>query len=85
MEGEITIGLWRLLVKSGPGDLNHQGEMKIKRMSHKRIKSPYAPYAPAASIKKVTNGEWCITVVNIVSENQLRLDYRIPVHSLAYE
>ena len=37
-----------------------------------------------ASIKKATNGE-CITLVNIVSENQSRLDYRMLVHSLAHE
>ena len=37
-----------------------------------------------ASIKKATNGEG-ITLVNIVSENQSRLDYRMLVHSLAHE
>ena len=36
------------------------------------------------SIKKATNGE-CITLVNIVSDNQSRLDYRMLVHSLAHE
>ena len=56
-------GLWSLLVKSGPGDLNRQEKMKIERASQKKIKSPYAA---AASIKKATIGE-CITL--IVSEN----------------
>ena len=37
-----------------------------------------------ASIKKATNGE-CITLVNSVSENQSRLDYRMLLHSLAHE
>ena len=37
-----------------------------------------------ASIKKATNGE-CIILVNSVSENQSRLDYRMLVHSLAHE
>ena len=74
-------GLWSLLLKSDPDDFNRQEEMKVERASQKRIKSPYSV---AASIKKATNGE-CITLVNIVSENQSRLDYRIPVHSLAYE
>ena len=68
-------GLWSLLEKSGPGDLNRREEMKVERTGQKRIKSPYAS---AASIKKATN-------VNIVSENQSRLDYRIPVDSLAYK
>ena len=36
------------------------------------------------AMEKATNGE-CITLVNIVSENQSRLDYRILVHSLAHE
>ena len=73
--------LWSLLVKSGPGDLNRQEEMEIKCANQKKNNSPYAA---AASIKKATNGE-CITLVNIVYENQSRLDYRIPVHTLAYE
>ena len=75
-------GLWSLLVKSDPGDFNRQEETKVELASdQKRIKSPYSM---AVSIKKATNGE-CITLVNIVSENQSRLYYRIPVHSLAYE
>ena len=37
-----------------------------------------------ASIKKATNGE-CIILVNSVSENQSRLDYRMLLHSLAHE
>ena len=61
-------GLWSLLVKSGPGDLNRQEKMKIERTGQKRIKRPYAA---AASIKKATNSD-CIILVNIVSEN-LRL------------
>ena len=48
-------GLLSLLVKSGPGDLNHQEELKIERESRRRIKSAYAA---AASIKKATNGEY---------------------------
>ena len=74
-------GPWSQLVKSGPGDLNHQEEMRIERMKKHRIKSPYTT---ATSIKKATNGE-CITLVNIVSENQSRLDCRMLIHSLAYE
>ena len=81
MEGESMKGLWSLLVKSDPGDFNRQEEMKVERASQKRIKSPYSV---AVSRKKATNGE-CITLVNIVSENPSRLDYRIPVHSLPYE
>ena len=54
------IGLMRLLVKSGPGDLNRQDEPKINCESHTSIKSPCAA---AAYIKKATNGE-CITLVN---------------------
>ena len=60
------IGLMRLLVKSGHGDLNRQDEPKINCESHTSIKSPCAA---AAYIKKATNGE-CITLVNKVSENQ---------------
>ena len=67
--------------KIRPWRFNRQEEMKIERASQKRIKSPYSV---AVSIKKATNGE-CITLVNIVSENQSCLDYRIPVYSLAYE
>ena len=73
--------LWSLLVKPGPGDLNRQEEMEIECASQKKNKSAYTA---AASIKKATNGE-CITLVNIVYENQLRIDYRIPIHTLAYE
>ena len=60
------IGLMRLLVKSGHGDLNNQDEPKINCESHMSIKSPCTA---AASIKKATNGE-CITLVNKISENQ---------------
>ena len=60
------IGLMRLLVKSGHGDLNLQDEPKINCESHMSIKSPCTA---GASIKKATNGE-CITLVNKVSENQ---------------
>ena len=63
-------------MKSGPGDLNPQKEMKIERTGQRSINSPYVA---AASIKKATNGE-CITLVNIVSQNQSVLDYRILVH-----
>ena len=49
-------------MKSGPGDLNHQDEMKIECTKKQTIKSPYTA---AASVKKATNGE-CITLVNIV-------------------
>lgn len=41
------------MVKSGPGDLNRQEEMKIERAKKKRIKSPYTA---AASVKEATNG-----------------------------
>ena len=68
-------------MKSGPGDLNRQEEMKIERAKKQRIKSPYTA---AASVKKATNGEY-ITLVNTVSENQSPLDYRMLLHSLAYE
>ena len=39
-KAKIMKGLWSLLVKSGPGDLNRQEEMKIERVIQKRIKSP---------------------------------------------
>ena len=55
---KIMIGLMRLLVKSGPGDSNHQDEPIINCESHTSIKNPCAA---AASIKKATNGE-CITL-----------------------
>ena len=74
-------GLWNLLMKSGPGVLNRQEEVKFEGAKKQRIKSSYTT---AASIKKATNGE-CITLVNIVSENQSWLDNRILLHSLAYE
>ena len=74
-------GLWSLLVKSGPGDLNRQEEMEIERAKKQRIKSPYTA---AASVKEATNGEY-IRLVNTVSENQSRLEYRMHLHSLAYE
>ena len=74
-------GPWSLLVKSGPGDLNRQEEMEIERTKKQRIKSPYTA---AASVKEATNGEY-IKLVNTVSENQPRLEYRMLLHSLAYE
>ena len=46
-----------LLVKLGPGDLNRQDEPRIQGESWKRIKSLCAA---AASIRKVTNGEYRI-------------------------
>ena len=78
---KIMKELWSLLVKSGPGDLNRQEEMEIKRAKKQRIKSPYTA---AASVKEATNGEY-ITLVNAVSENKSRLQYRMLFHSLAYE
>ena len=64
------IGPMKLLVKSGPGDLNRQDEPKINCESRMSIKSPCAA---AAYIKKATNSE-CITLVNKVSENQSLLN-----------
>ena len=61
-----------LLFKLGPGDLNRQDEPRIQGESWKRIKSPCAA---AASIRKVTNGEYD-TFLNIVSENQSLIKYR---------
>ena len=40
IETKIMKGLWSLLVKSGPGDLNLQEEMKIERAKKQRIRSP---------------------------------------------
>ena len=61
--------------------MNRQEEMKIERAKKQRIKSPYTT---AASVKEVMNGE-CITLVNIVSENHSWIDYRMLLHSVAYE
>ena len=44
-----------LFVKLGPSDLNRQDEPRIQGESWKRIKSPCAA---AASIRKITNGEY---------------------------
>ena len=61
-----------LFVKLGPSDLNRQDEPRIQGESWKRIKSPCAA---AASIRKVTNGEYS-TFSNIVSENQSLIKHR---------
>ena len=61
-----------LLLKLGPGDLYRQDEPRIQGESWKRIKSPCAA---AASIRKVTNGEYS-TFSNIVSENQSFIKHR---------
>ena len=53
-------------------DLYRQDEPRIQGESWKRIKSPCAA---AASIRKVTNGEYS-TFSNIVSENQSFIKHR---------